>query len=63
MKVSLLLINESIYDEVNMHYTLTLEKQWKEKLMYKYKKRETSERWKLQYKRILLRNLKKDKFL
>ena len=53
MKVSLLLINESIYDEVNMHYTLTLEKHWKETLMYKYTKREPSEGWKLQYKKIL----------
>ena len=63
MKVSLLLINESIYDEVNMHYTLTHEKHWKETLMYKYTKRKPSEGWKLQYKKILLRNLKKDKFL
>ena len=63
MKVSLLLINESIYDEVNMHYTLTLEKHWKETLMYKYTKKEPSEGWKRQYKKILLRNLKKDKII
>ena len=63
MKVSLLLINESIYDEVNMHYTLTLEKHWKETLMYKLTKKGPSESWKCQYKRILLRNLKKEKII
>ena len=63
MKVSLLLINESIYDDVNMKYTLTLEKHWKETLMYKYTKKGPSESWKCQYKRILLRNLKKDKII
>ena len=63
MQVSLLLTNQSIYDEVNMHYTLTLEKHWKETLMYKYTKKGPSESWKCQYKRILLRNLKKDKII
>ena len=63
MQVSLLLTNQSNYDDVNMKYTLTLEKHWKETLMYKYTKREPSESWKCQYKRILLRNLKKDKVI
>ena len=63
MQVSLLLTNQSNYDDVNMKYTLTLEKHWKETIMYKLTKKEPSEGWKRQYKRILLRNLKKDKFL
>ena len=63
MQVSLLLTNQSNYDDVNMKYTLTLEKHWKETLMYKYTKKGPSESWKCQYKRILLRNLKKDKII
>ncbi len=63
MQVSLLLTNQSNYDDVNMKYTLTLEKHWKETLMYKLTKKGPSESWKCQYKRILLRNLKKDKII
>ena len=63
MQVSLLLTNQSNYDDVNMKYTLTLEKHWKETIMYKLTKNEPSEGWKRQYKRILLRNLKKDKII
>ena len=63
MQVSLLLTNQSNYDDVNMKYTLTLEKHWKETLMYKLTKKGPSESWKCQYKRILLRNLKKDKVI
>ena len=63
MQVSLLLTKQSNYDDVNMKYTLTLEKHWKETLMYKLTKKGPSESWKCQYKRILLRNLKKDKII
>ena len=63
MKASLLLTNQSIYDEVNMQYTLTVEKHWKETLMYKLTKRDPSEGWKRQYKRILHRKCKKGKML
>ena len=63
MKVSLLLTNQSNYDDVNMKYTLTLEKHWKETLMYKLTKKGPSESWKCQYKRILLRKLKKEKII
>ena len=63
MQVSLLLTNQSNYDDVNMKYTLTLEKHWKETLMYKLTKKGPSESWKCQYKRILLRKLKKEKII